>query len=71
MVNDLLVIIIIREFSELITPLWWTIFAVNEAMGKRAIYKAVFESAALISASVLQVYLLRRLFEKKLGTSRV
>ncbi|KAL8153234.1 hypothetical protein V2J09_010994 [Rumex salicifolius] len=43
----------------------------NDAMGKRAIYKAVFESAALISVSVLQVYLLRRLFEKKLGTSRV
>ncbi|KAL8160112.1 hypothetical protein V2J09_001649 [Rumex salicifolius] len=44
---------------------------VNDAMSKRAIYKALFESAALISASVLQVYLLRRLFEKKLGTSRV
>lgn len=44
---------------------------VNEAMSKRAIQKALFESAALIGASVLQVYLLRRLFERKLGTSRV
>ncbi|XP_010252793.1 PREDICTED: transmembrane emp24 domain-containing protein p24beta2 [Nelumbo nucifera] len=44
---------------------------VNEGMSRRAIHKAVFESAALIGASVLQVYLLRRLFERKLGTSRV
>ncbi|KAJ0102468.1 hypothetical protein Patl1_03900 [Pistacia atlantica] len=43
----------------------------NEAMGKRAVYKAFWESAALIGASVLQVYLLRRLFERKLGMSRV
>ncbi|KAK7305264.1 hypothetical protein VNO77_43166 [Canavalia gladiata] len=39
---------------------------VNNAMSSRAIHKALFESAALIGASVLQVYLLRRLFEKKL-----
>ncbi|KAK4279076.1 hypothetical protein QN277_016833 [Acacia crassicarpa] len=41
---------------------------VNEAMGRRAIHKTLFESAALIGASALQVYLLRRLFEKKLIT---
>ncbi|KMT12990.1 hypothetical protein BVRB_4g090670 [Beta vulgaris subsp. vulgaris] len=40
-------------------------------MSKRAIHKAVMESLALVGASVLQIYLLRRLFEKKLGTSRV
>ncbi|KAG9143221.1 hypothetical protein Leryth_010146 [Lithospermum erythrorhizon] len=44
---------------------------VNEGMSKRAIHKAFFESAALIGASVLQVFLLRRLFERKLGMSRV
>ncbi|EHA8587640.1 transmembrane emp24 domain-containing protein p24beta2 [Cocos nucifera] len=44
---------------------------VNQGMSQRAIHKALFESATLIGASVLQVYLLRRLFERKLGTSRV
>ncbi|KAI8557453.1 hypothetical protein RHMOL_Rhmol04G0012200 [Rhododendron molle] len=44
---------------------------VNEGMSKRILHKALWESAALIGASVLQVYLLRRLFERKLGTSRV
>uniref|UniRef100_A0A5B6YGI9 Putative transmembrane emp24 domain-containing protein p24beta2-like n=1 Tax=Davidia involucrata TaxID=16924 RepID=A0A5B6YGI9_DAVIN len=44
---------------------------VNEGMSQRAIHKAMFESAALIGASVLQVFLLKRLFERKLGTSRV
>lgn len=44
---------------------------VNDAMSKRAVHKAFFESAALIGASILQVYLLRRLFERKLGISRV
>ncbi|MQM09650.1 hypothetical protein Taro_042526 [Colocasia esculenta] len=44
---------------------------VNEGMSRGAVHKALFESAALIGASVLQVYLLRRLFERKLGTSRV
>ncbi|KAG0489869.1 hypothetical protein HPP92_006732 [Vanilla planifolia] len=44
---------------------------VNEGMSRRAVHKALFESAALIGASILQVYLLRRLFERKLGTSRV
>lgn len=44
---------------------------VNEAMSRRAIHKAIFESVALVASSVLQVYLLRRLFERKLGTSRV
>nr|ACG35396.1 transmembrane emp24 domain-containing protein 3 precursor [Zea mays] len=43
----------------------------NENMSRRAVHKALFESAALIAASVIQVYLLRRLFERKLGTSRV
>lgn len=43
----------------------------NEAMSKRAVHKAVFESIVLVGASILQVYLLRRLFERKLGTSRV
>ncbi|CAN7002527.1 unnamed protein product [Brassica rapa subsp. trilocularis] len=33
---------------------------VNENMSKRAVHKALFESFALIGASVLQVYLLRR-----------
>lgn len=44
---------------------------VNDGMSRRAVHKAIFESAALIGASALQVYLLRRLFERKLGTSRV
>ncbi|KAE9456541.1 hypothetical protein C3L33_11512, partial [Rhododendron williamsianum] len=44
---------------------------VNEGMSKRVLHKALWESTALIGASVLQVYLLRRLFERKLGTSRV
>ncbi|XP_044474316.1 transmembrane emp24 domain-containing protein p24beta2-like isoform X1 [Mangifera indica] len=43
----------------------------NEAMSKRAVYKAFCESTALVGASVLQVYLLRRLFERKLRISRV
>lgn len=43
--------------------------AVNEKMGKRAIYKAIFESAALVGASGLQVYLLRRLFHRRLEMS--
>ncbi|OVA20114.1 GOLD [Macleaya cordata] len=42
----------------------------NEGMSRRAIHKAMLESVALVGASVLQVYLLRRLFERKLGTSR-
>lgn len=44
---------------------------VNEKMCSRAVHKAIIESAALIGASVLQVYLLQRLFERKMGTSRV
>ncbi|QCE01945.1 transmembrane emp24 domain-containing protein p24beta2-like [Vigna unguiculata] len=44
---------------------------VNDAMSRRAVHKAIFESAALIGASAIQVYLLQRLFERKLGTSRV
>ncbi|KAI5660634.1 hypothetical protein M9H77_19957 [Catharanthus roseus] len=44
---------------------------VNDNMSRRAMHKAMLESAALVGASVLQVYLLQRLFERKLGTSRV
>ncbi|XP_019183148.1 PREDICTED: transmembrane emp24 domain-containing protein p24beta2-like [Ipomoea nil] len=44
---------------------------VNEGMSKRAVHKALYESAALIAASFLQVFLLKRLFERKLGQSRV
>nr|GMC76389.1 transmembrane emp24 domain-containing protein p24beta2-like [Ipomoea batatas] len=44
---------------------------VNEGMGRRAIYKAFCESLALVAASVLQVILLKHLFERKLGQSRV
>ncbi|KAK9133995.1 hypothetical protein Scep_013523 [Stephania cephalantha] len=38
---------------------------INEGMSQRALYKAVFESVALVGASLLQVYLLQHLFEKK------
>ncbi|CAI0374114.1 unnamed protein product [Linum tenue] len=44
---------------------------INDAMGRRAVHKAFFESAAIVGVSILQVYLLRRLFERKLGVSRV
>lgn len=44
---------------------------VNAGMGRRAVHKAMFESVALVGASLLQIYLLQRLFERKLGTSRV
>ncbi|KAI4307854.1 hypothetical protein L6164_030989 [Bauhinia variegata] len=44
---------------------------VNNAMSRRAITKALFESGALIGSSILQVYLLHRLFEGKFGPSRV
>ena len=46
-------------------------FAVNEGMSRRAVHKAMFESVALVGASILQIYLLQRLFERKLGISRV
>ncbi|ESW18646.1 hypothetical protein PHAVU_006G058200 [Phaseolus vulgaris] len=39
---------------------------VSSAMSTRTIHKALLESAALMGASFLQVYLLRRLFERKL-----
>ncbi|OEL24665.1 Transmembrane emp24 domain-containing protein p24beta2 [Dichanthelium oligosanthes] len=45
--------------------------AVNENMSRRAVHKALFESAGLVAASVVQVFLMHRLFERKLGTSRV
>ncbi|KAL9259178.1 Transmembrane emp24 domain-containing protein [Drosera capensis] len=44
---------------------------INEGMSKRALHKALFESAALVAASVVQVFLLKRLFERKLSMSRV
>jgi hypothetical protein len=40
-------------------------------MSRRTVHKALFESAGLVAASVVQVYLMRRLFEHKLGSSRV
>ncbi|GAB2236258.1 hypothetical protein Droror1_Dr00027998 [Drosera rotundifolia] len=43
---------------------------INEGMSKRALHKALFESAALVAASVVQVFLLKRLFERKLSMSR-
>ncbi|CAI9754486.1 unnamed protein product [Fraxinus pennsylvanica] len=44
---------------------------VNEGMRWGAIQKAILEAVALIGSSVLQVYLLRRIFERKHGISRV
>ncbi|CAA0815396.1 Transmembrane emp24 domain-containing protein p24beta2 [Striga hermonthica] len=44
---------------------------VNEKMSRGALHKVLFESLALVAVSGLQVYILRRLFEKKLGASRV
>ncbi|XP_073123873.1 transmembrane emp24 domain-containing protein p24beta2-like [Henckelia pumila] len=44
---------------------------VTKKMGRGAVHKAIFESAVLVGASILQVYIMRRLFEKKLGASRV
>jgi len=44
---------------------------VNKAMSKRFMYKAFGEAMALVGCSVLQVALLRRLFERKLNMSRV
>ncbi|KAE8685878.1 Emp24/gp25L/p24 family/GOLD family protein isoform 2 [Hibiscus syriacus] len=45
--------------------------AVNDNMGRRALHKAMLESVALVAASILQIFLLKRMFERKLGTSRV
>ncbi|RDX61630.1 Cellulose synthase-like protein E1 [Mucuna pruriens] len=39
---------------------------VSNAMSSRAFHKALLESAALMGASAIQVYLLRRLFERKM-----
>ncbi|RLM87494.1 transmembrane emp24 domain-containing protein p24beta2-like [Panicum miliaceum] len=36
----------------------------NENMSRRAVHKALIESAGLVAASVVQVYLMRRLFER-------
>ncbi|XP_050206078.1 transmembrane emp24 domain-containing protein p24beta2-like [Mercurialis annua] len=43
----------------------------NDNMSRRALHKSMFESAALIGASVLQIYLMQRLFDRKLHMSRV
>ncbi|CAA7407787.1 unnamed protein product [Spirodela intermedia] len=43
----------------------------NKAMSRRVIIKALFESGALVGVSAFQLLLLRRLFEKKLGNTRV
>lgn len=44
---------------------------VNKTMSRRFLYKAIVEAVALIGCSVIQVALLQRLFERKLGNSRV
>lgn len=41
--------------------------AVSNALSSRTLHKAILESMALMGASALQVYLLRRLFERKLA----
>eukprot|EP00252_Welwitschia_mirabilis_P004751 TRINITY_DN1504_c0_g1_i1.p1 TRINITY_DN1504_c0_g1~~TRINITY_DN1504_c0_g1_i1.p1 ORF type:complete len:213 (-),score=40.34 TRINITY_DN1504_c0_g1_i1:142-780(-) len=43
----------------------------NESMSRRIIHKAIIESAALVCVSFFQVYLLRRLFDRKLSSTRV
>ncbi|OIW09666.1 hypothetical protein TanjilG_11053 [Lupinus angustifolius] len=44
---------------------------VNNSMSTRTLHKAILEAIALIGASILQIYLIRRLFERKLGVTRV
>ncbi|KAK1566621.1 hypothetical protein Q3G72_002123 [Acer saccharum] len=44
---------------------------VNDHMSKRAIQKAVIESLSLMATSFLQVFLLKYLFDRKHGSSRV
>ncbi|CAN0927244.1 Transmembrane emp24 domain-containing protein p24beta2 [Linum grandiflorum] len=39
---------------------------VNEKMSRKAMHKAIVESVALVGASLLQVYLLHSLFDRKL-----
>ncbi|KAG9159961.1 hypothetical protein Leryth_005708 [Lithospermum erythrorhizon] len=39
---------------------------VNKGMSRKATQKALFESLALVGASILQVFLLHRLFDRKL-----
>ncbi|ESR61062.1 hypothetical protein CICLE_v10018191mg, partial [Citrus x clementina] len=43
---------------------------VNKTMSRRAIYKAMLGSFFLITASFLQIHLLKRLFDRKQGLSR-
>ncbi|CAN1781292.1 Transmembrane emp24 domain-containing protein p24beta2 [Linum perenne] len=42
---------------------------VNEKMSRKAMHKAMLESVALVGASLLQVYLLHSLFDRKLPQS--
>ncbi|KAK1567692.1 hypothetical protein Q3G72_015260 [Acer saccharum] len=44
---------------------------VNDHMSNRAIQKAVIESLSLVATSFLQVFLLKYLFDRKHGSSRV
>eukprot|EP00245_Coleochaete_scutata_P004225 TRINITY_DN16516_c0_g1_i1.p1 TRINITY_DN16516_c0_g1~~TRINITY_DN16516_c0_g1_i1.p1 ORF type:complete len:217 (+),score=42.39 TRINITY_DN16516_c0_g1_i1:71-721(+) len=44
---------------------------VDKSLNRRVMYKAALEAVAMIGASLLQVYLLRRLFEKKFSKVRV
>lgn len=67
--NDVLLVYI--DFIVLILVHFSYDNTVNEAMSRRAVHKAILESLALVGVSVLQIYLLQRLFERKLGTSRV
>ncbi|KAH7352989.1 hypothetical protein KP509_19G073800 [Ceratopteris richardii] len=43
----------------------------NNNLSRRLVHRAVLEAVALVAVSVLQVYLLRRLFDRKLNLSRV
>ncbi|CAA6670702.1 unnamed protein product [Spirodela intermedia] len=43
----------------------------RQALSEGWIIKALFESGALVGVSAFQLFLLRRLFEKKLGNTRV
>lgn len=71
----------VQQMEESVTSLFYEcrwLFAhaerqaeLSKITSRRLIVKAFLQSAALIGSSTLQVYLLRRLFEKKLRHSRV
>eukprot|EP00850_Spirogloea_muscicola_P014988 SM000111S18811 [mRNA] locus=s111:446054:447495:+ [translate_table: standard] len=44
---------------------------VNKALNRRVLWKAIGQAIALVSVNILQVYLLRGLFEKRLKHARV